>query len=626
MIHAPLSPTATKEEIVAYYRSFSKTLVDMYQQGEFPSLGESEPVVVAREFAEEHDIYEQVRVTRGEDGYTWHACPKKVGTVTPYTVAASKVQKAVDEYRLGRTDDFGQPYAAQFPAFVSEKDSFHKIEKAMFARLLEENSMIVLVNPGKGTMWRATAWPGRFRVLVTKNFDDREVNEFLRDHKELSHYRGEKDAVRYLGSNGDIGFPGVRWFSLVVEPTWGPGLMGPIAQRGYGDTFEYTYQRKERTYTVHPTRSPYITGSTMLFAKFHVPLLPIMAFSNFIRYDESQPVRTEVGFIEDYPPFESGVSKKDGIVYDVHGEGSWYNRRELAAIYAEQHGLALVSITGRGRFSVSLEGSVPLPMRVAISEKDGEKTYYFSDEFEGLRRVQDTDLPDRSSYVHIMGKGVQGKELSNGLRYRRARIEQDQYGVIRGESGTIYVAGSRRRLGAMYTMTPIPVYRPQITVFRHVSARTEEAIANEGHHRVVDQVMAEEMEQTGYHVLAYLKDATERSIRQWERYRGEGVGLWALDIRKIFIDPPLAPSQMSIDKFLKAFLSSSARRPSYVVSCATYQRLRRYLYGIRADFVGVKEGDVVRLCYFEPCHLRYLREGDVYVKESPVHFVSPTEI
>jgi len=626
MIHAPLSPTATKEEIVAYFRSFSKTLKDMYRQEEFPSLGESEPVVVAPEFAEQHGIFEQVRVTRGEDGYTWHACPKRVGTVTPYEVAGSKVNKAIDEYAIGHADDFGAPYAAQFPAFKSEKDSFDKIEKAMFARLLEENTHIVLVNPGKGTMWRATIWPGRFKVLVTKNFDDREVNEFLRDHKELAFYRGEKEAIRYLGSNGDIGFPDTRWFSLAIEPTWGPGLMGPVAQKGCGESFEYTYQRKDRVYTITPTKAPYITGSTLLYAKYHAPLLPIMAFSNFIQFDDPQPIKTEVGFIDDYPPFEGGVSKKNGVLYDVRGEGSWYNRREIASSYAKKHGLKLVSIARYGRFSVSLEGSMPLPMRVAISEKEGEKSYFFSDEFENLRRAYDTDLTEQSAYVHIMGKYVQGKELPNGLKYRRARMENDCYGLIKGEKGTIYVAGSRRRLGAMYTMTPIPVYRRPIIVFRHVSTCTEEAIANEGHRRVCDQITAEEMEQTGYHVLAYIKDDTEESIRQWERYRGDGKSLWALDVRNVYLDPPLTSARMSVDKFLKALLSSSARRPSYLVTRAIYERIRRYLYGIRADFIGVKEGDNVRLCYYEPCHLRYLRDGEVYVKEPLIEFVAPTKI
>jgi len=358
-----------------------------------------------------------------------------------------------------------------------------------------------------------------------------------------------------------------------------------------------------------------------------------MAFSNFIQYDDPQPVKIEIGFIDDYPPFEGGVSVKNGVLYDVRGEGSWFNRRETGAAYAKKHGLKLVPIRHCGRFSVSLEGSAPLPMRVAIAETEGGKTYYFSDEFDSLRRAYDTELPERSSYVHIMGKFVQGKELPNGLKYRRARVYQDCYGVIRGENGIIYAAGSRRRLGAMFTMTPIPVRRPPMVIYRHVSARTEEAIANEGHHRVYDQVAAEEMEQTGYHVLAYIKDDTEESIRRWEQYRGSGANLWALDVRKIYVDSPMpylgypVPSpRMSVDKYLKALLSSSARRPSYLIARTMYERIRRYLYGIRADFVGVKEGDNIRLCYYEPCHLRYLREGEVYVKEPVIQFVAPTKI
>jgi len=631
MIHPPLSVTATAEEIVEYFKSFSRTLQETYRDGEYPSLGESDGAVVNPQFAETHDIYEQVRVTRSEAGYEWHACPRSIGSATPYSVTPSKVSGAMDEYNAGRSSDYGRPYAAQFPSIQTQKDSFNRLEKSMFASLLEEYNIIVLVDPSTGSLWRAVDWPGRFVVRTTRDFDDRGVNEFIRNHRELSFYRADRhrNCIQYLGSNGRTQAEG-EWFSLVVEPSWAPGLMGTITQSGYGDSFVYGYDRKGRRYEVRPTLAPYVTGSTLLCAKYGTPKTPIMLFSSFIRFVEPQSARIEIGFLEEFPDYEDGVSRRGRVVYDVQGEGSWYNRRMKTEEYVRNHGLEMAQILKVGKFSVSLEGPSPLPLIVAkkieedlhfeIDSQTNATTYFFSDEYRSVRRVLDTDIPGGQDHIHVMGLHIDGPLLPNGLRYRCAKICGDRFGLLASEWGNVYVSREKQRLSIMFTMTPIPKFLPDYPGTRYVSPKTASAISEPGNQLIVTRSDSEDYEATGYHVLAYLDDDSVASIKAWERYESFGSSLWALDTRLI-----TTSFGMTVDSYVKTLIHHKGRF-SHKLTEAYYNEIRRYLYGLRVGFVGHKENDGVRLLYYDPVHLKYMRSEDLYVQEPRVHFVEPTVI
>jgi len=327
------------------------------------SVGDGIQVVYGAEEIKSYGINRLGRLRLEEKKQVFYAGPKLVKTDPQYISSIISLQRAVDEFVEGKDPnwDLMQPYPELKEAKTRDYYAINPYEKALLAEFRARNMRITVVNPSKGTLWRAMEVGLRCWVLLEgegmKSLEEIEDllmrKEFLRSGIKIAEY---VEGVPYLGTNGKTREG--PFISLLANPFAVPFVFKYYAFKEVDKNIEISYERKERIVRTKLEFEPDydLYSPTMVDNYFKVQGMMFWLLSR----DFDMPAIASGGVVaasipREIPPYEQGVSIADGVLYDIQGSGTFLSRRHKVREEARMRGLDVVQLGAPHEFPVMID-------------------------------------------------------------------------------------------------------------------------------------------------------------------------------------------------------------------------------------------------------------------------------
>jgi len=341
---------AEKEEIIA------KAL-----DGEL-GVGNGIPVEFTPEFCKEYEVGKLGRFTFAEGVRKYHAAPRSVNRQASWTVKVDDYIAEVEAMRSGGKYDFSRAAAVpEYKEVYTESGVAHAYEPAVLQHVFNLSKDVTLINPSIGCMWRVPADKRTINITFT---GDQEVAiaeiTAIAKKRSLRISFNEPRGLCYLGTNGARSVPRDKeWIALLPNPFV---TEFPYEEYSIHDTEEgiwMTYMRKmRRVRTLLPVNpefnvyNPLTVDASFCHSKssHHIGYFLFSSIPLDIRSVDM--VSDPIFFFDTVVEMVDGVARKDGVVYDVAGGGTFLSRRNVVVKYAEEHGLNVAPLSDSGRFGV----------------------------------------------------------------------------------------------------------------------------------------------------------------------------------------------------------------------------------------------------------------------------------
>lgn len=301
------------------------------------ALGESEKFVFDKAFAEKHGIRELGRVTSTIEGLELHAAPQYIDEESMFTsdppdffdFMSSFVR---NEEAVLNLDAACDPVEYPKSTFTDLENHTAKVEEFLFKRLAISSGTFSVLNPSPSTIRRTKPYTV---VYVVSSEEARTwTDDYLSKQNIVSRSVLIDDSVGplYMGSNGAS-----TWYSnslaLVPNPYSPIPMYDNLNVQEVWNGVKMSYWKRDHEvnarlddrsghYLYPPHCIPGSGGTYFIESSFPLGLVPT---------PDVYSAPHSPFFLTELPPYQLEgsmmVSKKNGLYYDVVGEGTYMSRR-----------------------------------------------------------------------------------------------------------------------------------------------------------------------------------------------------------------------------------------------------------------------------------------------------------
>lgn len=372
-------------------------LVGSLRDGQEMSVGDSEQFVICKSFAEEHQVSALARYTTKGEKVEIHASPLNYKKDTKWKMGDSS---------LVETEEVAEKSDIAWPVTSVEKDFFNEVEMKLFEEVNRLNPKVVLINPSRGSVWRALrfGWAVCFEGAYDRKWFYDECN-----FSNVPVISNPEKYLMYLGSNGYRRHREGKYFSLVASP-YSKNFPFSARELKWTETsIEMRYTRKGREvftaiYFDEMTTCPHDLQSFLRMDRAEFFLQ-----SNYIEIPHAMDTSTNImGYFDTAPPtYVGGISQDATHVWDVAVLGtSWLQRQAKVRSYAASVKKKPKPLLRVGKFQVSF-GSQIMEVPGLVPEVFEGGQYYCRE----TRFIKRGEPPDGAHSQRVYGKELTGKRL-----------------------------------------------------------------------------------------------------------------------------------------------------------------------------------------------------------------------
>jgi len=330
------------------------------------SVGDSIPTTLDSDFAKEKGLSTRARVEIVSGHRTVHCAPSRFSPPAMiYSKPKTSLGDSYSHYVEGHRPSI-QMVKEPFRSPVKDHSNWYidNLESALFSRPGE----IVLVNPSRGTLWRAGKWKKKFLFLYSKIMDRsyvQSMTEYGQTQGGENVHRWQKGLLHYGGPNGKV-FESGDWLSFSISP-YSDGVYTDLSVITDISGVTASYTRTSFPYSVHYPFEGSVRCYNPLSVATHFGLkeTPFFCITSYYSIDSVEQHCRPLVYLHSLPPYVShgsfSVSESKNEVFDVSGPGTYFSRRAKIRAYAEFHGKKICRLREVGKYGISLMSNSPLP-------------------------------------------------------------------------------------------------------------------------------------------------------------------------------------------------------------------------------------------------------------------------
>jgi len=385
----------TMDQVFVRLRREREDILNHIAQGQDKAVGNSDLVVVSKDFQDKAGVQSIARAEKTGDKYVLTMAPRTYNIETKWEIPPVGAVPIFSEEKI----------TYSLPVRKGVKDAFNTVETLLFAKMNRSVGTVCLVDPAQGSVWRSK--PYRWVVYFSPKYEKAWFYKEPQFANIECLSRIPQDMVCYYGSNGRRGVDNDAYVSLLASPydqspftrfskVWKPGMV----------TYHYTRKGRPVRACLEVQGDEYSPEDVELYLGFVPERVRFFLFTNALQIPHIRDSKERlVGFLEDYPPYQAGVSEDDKYVYDVYLPGTtWTQRQKQRTIEAEARGKDVAPLKEKGNFEVYWGGSVPVKSCTMRSIVRGKGLFFVPKDVHSVS--SDTGVQGRR--LRIIGVGVKG--------------------------------------------------------------------------------------------------------------------------------------------------------------------------------------------------------------------------